>query len=207
MDFRDCIKPPIPEIFTSSQLLLCAVNRHIEGQHDFAAGLFAAANLEVIRYWSTSFWDKRWRETVRPRVPNLPEPLPFSERDPLRMPTRLMEAEILDRDGYVCRYCGIPVVPRKVREKATKLYPTAVPWGRSGSVQHAAFQAMLMNFDHIVPHSRGGSTAVDNLVVSCTPCNFGRGNLLLEEVGLNNPIERVLTDTNWNGLVEFLAAT
>lgn len=35
-------------------------------------------------------------------------------------------------------------------------------------------------FEHIVPHSRGGSLANDNLVLACQPCNLARGNMTFE---------------------------
>lgn len=30
--------------------------------------------------------------------------------------------------------------------------------------------------DHLLPLSRGGTSDLDNLVPSCKPCNYGRGN-------------------------------
>lgn len=37
------------------------------------------------------------------------------------------------------------------------------------------------HLDHVLPFSRGGLTSVDNLVVSCAPCNFSKGAKTPEE--------------------------
>ncbi len=38
--------------------------------------------------------------------------------------------------------------------------------------------------DHVVPKSRGGSDAWDNVIVACKRCNHRKGGLLLEEAGV-----------------------
>lgn len=37
--------------------------------------------------------------------------------------------------------------------------------------------------DHVVPRSRGGEHRWENVVAACRPCNAGKGNRLLAEVG------------------------
>jgi hypothetical protein len=73
-------------------------------------------------------------------------------------------------------------------------------WGRTNGEQHAAFQCMWLQYDHIVPHKRGGATDLENLVVTCAPCNFGRMNRTLEEVGLEDPRAFPVVPTTWDGL-------
>ena len=36
----------------------------------------------------------------------------------------------------------------------------------------------VLHVDHVVPYSRGGKTAADNLRTLCAECNWGRGNRL-----------------------------
>ena len=200
---KNFIRQPLPATLEAAETLKRAVDSHLSGAFADAERHFKSADQPAIRDWSCSFWDKRWRETVAPSLPGLATPIPVEDRDPLRMPTRAMEDDLIERDGYICRFCATPVVPAQVRQRATQRYPNAVPWGRKSAEQHAAFQAMLLNFDHIVPHSRGGQTTLDNLVVACSPCNLGRGNFTLEEVFLSDPRQRPPVASEWTGLVEF----
>lgn len=67
--------------------------------------------------------------------------------------------EILKRDGFKCRYCGIDAV--------------------AGPLQ----------VDHVIPVAEGGSTVAENLVAACSSCNGGKSSVLLDEsrVGKNTP--------------------
>ncbi len=53
--------------------------------------------------------------------------------------------EILERDKFTCRYCG-------------KKAPDVV-----------------LEVDHIIPVSKGGTNAKTNLITSCRKCNQGKG--------------------------------
>ena len=70
--------------------------------------------------------------------------------------------EILKRDGFRCRYCG--VTP----------------------------QARVLRVDHVVPVSKGGTNDPLNLVTACDPCNSGKTNRSLDEshiAALANPAD------------------
>lgn len=82
-------------------------------------------------------------------------------------------------------------------------YPQLRIWGRNNKDQHAAFQAMWAQYDHVLPYTRGGSNELDNLVVTCAPCNFGRMQYTLEEVGLLDPRSRAPVRSSWDGLERF----
>jgi len=41
--------------------------------------------------------------------------------------------------------------------------------------------------DHVVPRSKGGTNAMDNLVLACQPCNVRKADKALEE-SLNQPL-------------------
>lgn len=60
---------------------------------------------------------------------------------------RRLRFEILRRDGYRCRYCGVT----------------------SGDT------ALVV--DHVLPESLGGATEAANLVTACAPCNSGKGSV------------------------------
>lgn len=40
------------------------------------------------------------------------------------------------------------------------------------------------NLDHVIPRSKGGPHAWDNVVASCTPCNARKGDKLLENTNM-----------------------
>ena len=62
------------------------------------------------------------------------------------------------RDRYSCQYCR--------RHKRT--------------LRHREF----LTRDHVVPVSRGGNNAWDNVVTACSTCNHRKGNRLPGEAGL-----------------------
>lgn len=61
---------------------------------------------------------------------------------------------VLCRDGSQCQYCG------------------------------GTFEAEDLNYDHVLPRSRGGKTNWENVVTSCYPCNGKKGNRTPEEAGM-----------------------
>ncbi len=120
------------------------------------------------------------------------------------MPSLKDQKTIVARDGYHCRYCGIPVVDAKIRKAMSLIYPDALTWGRRNSEQHAAFQAMWLTYEHVIPHSRGGDNSFENVIVSCQACNCGKMDYMLEEVGLVDPRNTTIKKNTWDGLTQFL---
>jgi 5-methylcytosine-specific restriction endonuclease McrA len=70
------------------------------------------------------------------------------KRKPISTGTRF---DILNRDGFRCKYCG-----RTAEEDNVKLH-----------------------VDHIVPVSAGGKNTESNLATSCQECNMGKGNKII----------------------------
>ncbi len=108
----------------------------------------------------------------------------------------------------VCRFCKVPLVDPLVRKLASKLYPDVVQWGTS-EVDHSGFKALWLQFDHIVPNGRGGETTLENMVITCAPCNYGRMDYTLAEAGLLDP--RAVPPPklpeefhDWDGLISFI---
>jgi 5-methylcytosine-specific restriction endonuclease McrA len=122
---------------------------------------------------------------------------------PPRMPSAAVKAEVLRRDGHHCRFCGIPVIRSEIRMRICYAYPHLKIWGKTNLSQHAAFQTMWAQYDHVVPYTRGGNNEPGNLVITCAPCNFGRMQYTLEEVALIDPRTREPVRSPWDGLERF----
>lgn len=67
---------------------------------------------------------------------------------------RFSRTNVFLRDGFRCQYCG-----ERKPESA-------------------------LNYDHVLPRTRGGKTVWENIVTSCYPCNFRKGSRTPEEAGL-----------------------
>ena len=104
-------------------------------------------------------WDE-WQEgdvTVRDRMHAIKRRSGPASRSPgaIRTAAWRLRAQVLERDGYRCRYCGDPEYPRE--------------W---------------LVADHVVP-APGGETSLDNLVTACRPCNKSKGGRTPEEAGMS----------------------
>lgn len=201
---RECFRDAVPEIATAAELLNDAVTEHLAGRFARAEELIHSANTPAIREWTESIWGANSPYVIVNKLDIDSSELASTERVTVRMPNAKEKGQLIDRDGFHCRFCGIPVIRRRIRIAMNAVYPNALPWGRKNEEQHAAFQAMWLQYDHLLPHARGGDNSLDNIVITCAPCNFGRMNYLLEEVGLANPFSRDPVSSNWDGLERFL---
>ena len=199
---RLCLCDPIPQIFEAARYLDDAATAHLTGDRGLADELIRRADMPAIRSWLKPVWAD---SSVHLRVEVLNDPPPVSKdlRSKARMPSAAVKALIHQRDGYTCRFCGIPVVRRETRSRIKALYPAALSWGSREAEQHAAFQAMWAQYDHVVPHAKGGSNELDNLVLTCAACNFGRAGYTLEEVAVADPRLRAPARSSWDGLERF----
>jgi hypothetical protein len=202
---RLCLRPPIGEIALAATYLDDAVSAHIAGQSCKAEELIRAANMPAIRDWVESLWGKASPYVQFRSVFGTPQTLSRAERVVLRMPNLSEKRLLHTRDGYHCRFCGIPLIRVEVRNRLRNLYPDALPWATdSNKGQHPAFQAMWAQYDHVLPHARGGTNEMENMLITCAPCNFGRMNYTLEEVGLADPRLREPLRSGWDGLERLL---
>jgi 5-methylcytosine-specific restriction endonuclease McrA len=208
---RCCMREPIHEIFDAAQRLNLATDSHLAGDHSTADSLIRSANIAAVRAWTESLLgskaanpDQQMYHRFR-EVPSAPPYLPKAQRSSGRMPSSAEQSIIIERYGRNCIFCGIPLINKQVRILLNSVYPDALPWGRTNQSQHAAFQCMRMQFDHVIPHSRGGDNSLENIVITCAPCNFGRMQWTLDEVGLIDPRERPTQQSSWDGLERVLA--
>ena len=117
-----------------------------------------------------------------------------------RMPAASVEADICRRDGYRCCFCGCRVVLKGARSIMRRLIPDAIPGGAADKNKQAAFYALTATVDHLVPHAKGGDNSLGNLLTTCQPCNFGKGNWLIEEIGFLGPRSYPPVADAWDGL-------
>jgi HNH endonuclease len=197
---RLSLSEPIVQLKDAARYLDAAVSAHMQHKPGVAEELFRLADMPEIRQWTKSIWaNSEVHVRFRSSEPTLAKELRAKER----MPSQAEKARVHQRDGYHCRFCGMPVVRSQTRKLIHHAYPQAVIWGDKDVQQHAAFQAMWAQYDHIVPHARGGTNDLENLVLTCAPCNFGRAGYTLQEVAVTDPRIRLPVQSQWDGLERF----
>lgn len=208
----DCIAPPIPEVYEAASLLKEAVDAHLRGDAKAAKVALRAADIPAIRTWSTPLGIGVAKHHLY-RPGDLPPVLPKDKRFQPRLAGTDLKRDLVARDGHHCRFCGVPLIRAEVRKLLSKLYPKEVPWAPYDvEGQHAAFYPMWLQYDHVVVHSRGGETTMENVVVACGVCNFARDRFMLEQVGVSDPRTHVRLPTwggrlDWDGLEGLLPET
>lgn len=201
VDRRTCLREPIPEIILAAKLLDAAVSAHLCGEKELAAYLIGKADIPAIGDWAYSVRGK-FTEYNRPLFIDRSQPRLDSAND--RMPSTAMERALEERDGFRCRFCGLPVIARRVRKVLIAHYPGVIRWGDRNNAKHRALDILEIQYDHLLPHSRGGANTIDNLVVTCNPCNYGRSGYTLDEMGLADPFLRKPIASEWDGLARLL---
>lgn len=107
------------------------------------------------------------------------------------------------RDSWTCRYCHARTIAPPVLRFLSEIYPEEFPYHpnwRAGQV-HPAYLLVSTSLDHVDPGGRGGSWLdQENLVTACWPCNTGKADLRLEEVGWTL-LSEADVHSDWDGLI------
>ncbi len=207
---RPCLREPIAEIYEAQHLLGEAADAHLAGDGKKAVIAIKAADIPIIRDWVESLWGNKVKypekvHYLRIRdVFNLQPSLPKDKRVRSRQPSKQIAERLIKKFGWHCAYCGIGLINRTARRQLLQAYPEALRWGRTNDEKHVAFMAMDNEFDHIIPHSRGGNNDIVNLAPSCAPCNCGKENWTLEQLGLIDPRQKEIMTSDWDGLERLL---
>jgi 5-methylcytosine-specific restriction endonuclease McrA len=93
---------------------------------------------------------------------------------PRRFRRQVTNTFLFARDSYTCQYCGRSVSQLRTRESLTR--------------------------DHVVPLSRGGTNAWNNVVTACSGCNTRKAHHLPDEIGmhlLHAPVEPHFVHLSW----------
>ena len=211
LEMRYSLAEPIPEVFAAATSLSMAVDAHSLGNRDEAAHLILRADCPKV--WA--YIDAGWGKGAKARyqflsIVDAPLRLPMADRPSPRMPTSAVKASVKKRDQMHCKFCGMPLIDPAVRKAMMTAYPKEIGWPSTDVGKHAAFMCMWLQYDHIVPNSRGGDSSTENIVLTCTACNFGRMETTLEEARLLHPLNfsrpKWSGFETWNGLERFLAS-
>lgn len=166
--------------FKAAQLLNSAVDAHISGGVELADALIREADIPTLGEWLDPIWLRKSEVTKAIKVDGLPPVLPKDQRDTTRMPKSDMKRALIARDGHHCRFCSMPLVRAEVRKEICRLYPNAARWTSPRETdQHRGLQVLWLQYDHLIVHSRGGATNLENMVIACVTCNFGRDKYTL----------------------------
>jgi 5-methylcytosine-specific restriction endonuclease McrA len=106
------------------------------------------------------------------------------------------------RDSWTCRYCGERTIPIPVLRTLSALYPDDFPhhpnW-KAGQY-HPAYLLLTTSLDHLHPGGRGRNWLdADNLAAACWPCNTGKSDLTLDELGWT-VLDGDEVRSDWDGL-------
>ena len=139
---------------------------------DNCPALVLNADFRPLSYFPLSLWS--WQDAVKAvflgrvnivseydrmvRSPSfemrLPSVISLKEYVPGTRRPAFTRFNVFLRDRFVCQYCGDD------------------------------FPTHELTFDHVIPRSRGGRTAWENVVTACGGCNLLKGNHLPAEVGM-----------------------
>jgi DNA-directed RNA polymerase subunit RPC12/RpoP len=200
---RRCFVTPILELDEAAVLLSAATDALLLGNHDLGRDLIGQADMPIIHTYASRIMGKVDTDVHRYRLVEGLSTL--RQKVAQRMPAASLEAEIYERDGYRCRFCGCRVIVKAARAVMDRLLPGAIRWGAANGDRHAAFFALTATIDHLVPHARGGDNSPGNLLTTCQPCNFGKGDWLVDEIGLFDPSSRPPVVDAWDGLARIAA--
>jgi hypothetical protein len=125
-------------------------------------------------------------------------PKPILPLDPLKSFSNF-ETELFARDRFKCRYCDVPVLPKNIFEVLqSQVGDTYLPLGRTNLTRSGFYLMFVATLDHVLPWSLGGRTDSGNLVTCCWPCNYGKANYTVEQLGISNPLHRYSAVENYS---------
>lgn len=199
---RQCFLMPIPGLDRAADLLAGAADALLAGKLDVARDLVGKANDPVLMAYASRIMGKEDPSVHRYRRIAATRPSLIVKASQ-RMPSAADRQTMYVRDGWRCRFCGCRIVLDTARRAMRQKLPGVIPWSKAEGF-HAAFYALSGSVDHVIPHAHGGGNELDNIVTACWPCQFGRGDRLVEEVGLIDPRSRAPVIGLWDGLTRML---
>lgn len=195
---NNCIKLP-NEAFEAVEHFKSAVYSFLEGNREAAIQHIDNISNELLINWFIEHGQMSGRHRKIVIQLDRPSAIPFESRDPVRSPSKLQN-QVFERDGYICRYCGIQLVSQVFLKKFIKVLDYhKFRKGNTNLEQHAVIHFLWPVADHVIPWNLGGRTSLDNLVSSCATCNYGKDGYTLEEIQITNPFLRAVITSEWKG--------
>lgn len=189
------------DLFTS------AVDDFFAGQKDSCLAKLSQIKSDEITYWYCEHGQMSGRH--RRLALNIAVPPKISEdlRDPRRSP-KIFQTEVFNRDGYRCRYCGSKLISQDfIKLFIKKIDSPLFQRGHNAATINGIIHITWPVADHVTPWNQGGRTDLTNLVSACAPCNYGKDGNTLEQLGLQNPLDREPVIDKWNGLTDKLTTS
>ncbi len=119
-------------------------------------------------------------DPMRPPAPSMVTNKQVLPQRDTRRPSIAAKFAAHARYGWRCQYCGRRVVIAGVIELVDRLCPDVRWWPNDNmpkALTHPAAVRLYPNADHITAIAVGGhTTATDNLICACTPCNERKGH-------------------------------
>ncbi len=198
-DFVDCFMVPPAFVIQAAHDIRDAVIAYKGGSIAKAKQLMGKADSDSMTVYQAQVNKTKLERAKVFKASNKPEKLAKTET---RMPNKTQQMRIFERDQWHCRFCSNPVIHKDVVKRLSKL-DIGARWGSKNIEKHRGISPFVAVADHLVVHSLGGTNDDSNLVTACGPCNYSRGSLTLEQVGILNPLKRdpVVSIVGWDGLV------
>lgn len=196
---------PIPIHFDNYlNFFVAAVDTAIKGDFELALGTLQKTNSDELRNWFVEHGQMSgWHHRVK--ILKVAKPNKFQGILEINRRINNFESDVYSRDRYICQYCGIRVIDPKVLRKIEKLFgkENFKSSGRNNDVRHGISLTFRATADHVLPISHGGRTNLDNLVTCCWNCNYGKYNVLIEQMGILDPrLKPKQTKESWQGLTD-----
>jgi len=204
---RECILPYPTTFERSIDLLLEAAKAASQGEsgRDPARALIEQMDDQEMRSWFDDFAQNagKVRLEILGRKPRVP-----TGKSTVKRPTPKFELDIIWRDGFHCRYCGIRIVPNAQFKKLQEVVGYETLPNRSQARRltrntdiHGIWLLTRATVDHVEP---ADVNREENLVASCWPCNYAKWKYTIEDLELDHPGLRPVKKTEWLGLTDVL---
>ncbi len=182
-----------------------AVGLFVDLKRDECLSVISTIRDKEMRVWCSEHGQVSGR--FRKKILNFSEPVPVEDhlRDGVRSPKKLQD-DVFRRDGYQCRYCGSKLISQEFLKLFIKKlnddgFKKKSPYKEN---MHGIIHVTWPVADHVHPWNLGGRTTMDNLVASCGPCNYGKFNWTIGQMGIDDPFNKPPVSSEWEGLSSYV---